>query len=105
MTDKTITSKSCLTLLVDTSGEDSFGHNLAYSKSFRSVYINLAKNFCFIAPTPNIAKKSDIFLSGLAEYKNIDQGNLKIKNFILGPDTSFCSSNFNKIMFIQHFNK
>ena len=75
MTYKTITSKSCLTLLVDTSGEDSFGHNFAYSKSLRSVYINLARNFCFIAPTANIAKKSDIFLSGLAEYKNIDQGN------------------------------
>ena len=75
MTYKTINSKSCLTLLVDTSREDSLGHNFVYTKSFRSAYINSGRNFCFISPSANVAKKSDVFLSDLAEYKNVDQDN------------------------------
>ena len=75
MTYKNTALKSCLTFLVDTSREDSPGHNFAHAKSFRSAYISLGKNFCFISPSAKIAKKSDAFLSDLAEYKNIDQVN------------------------------
>jgi hypothetical protein len=75
VTYKTINSKSCLTLLVDTSRSDSLGHNFVYTKSFRSVYLSSGRNFCFISPSANIAKKSDVFLSDLAEYKNVDQDN------------------------------